>query len=180
MTLPDLTTLGVLDERLREVAADPAAAERAAAAAESELAEARAEGDLAAARRLLDYLGSVRRLLGQHEEAVRAHQEALELARAAGDRRTVTATLIRLGEACRCADDGAEAEAVLREALVLAPPELQDFALQHMGKTLLDQGRADEAVHCLEEALSLRRAAGEPALVASTERALAAAREAAS
>jgi hypothetical protein len=41
---------------------------------------------------------------------------------------------------------------------------------------LVDAGRADEAVPVLEEALELRRAAGDPSLVASTEQALARAR----
>jgi kanamycin kinase len=44
--------------------------------------------------------------------------------------------------------------------------------LQHLGKTLADAGRSEEATAALERALALRRAAGDPGLVASTEAAL--------
>ncbi len=72
-----------------------------------------------------------------------------------------------------------EAESALRQALEVAPPEIRHFALQHLGKTLFDRGSPADATAPLEAALELRRAAGDEALVRSTERALAAAREAA-
>ena len=54
---------------------------------------------------------------------------------------------------------------------------MRHYALQHLGKTLLDAGARREATALLEDTLALRRAGGDAALIASTERALAAARE---
>ena len=65
---------------------------------------------------------------------------------------------------------------MLREAAALAlveAPELEDFALQHLGKCLVDAGRAAEGVEQLERALALRLRKGDPALIASTAEALA-------
>ena len=169
MTLPDLEALSTEGARLRWVASDREAVERAAAAAERELAR----GESA---RLLGYLGNAHRLLGRHDEAVAAHERAVELAD--GDRALAVA-LTRLGESYRCADRYEDAEASLRRALELAPPEVAHYALQHLGKTLLDRGAAGEAAEALDRALAERRAAGDPALIASTERALAAVRRAA-
>lgn len=172
MSLPDLERLATEGPRLRGVAADPAAVERAAAAAERELAEARG----AAALRLLGYLGNAYRLLGRHEQALTAHERALALAEEAGDERALAVALTRLGESLRCAERLDDAEAVLRRALELAPAPVAHYALQHLGKTLLDRGAAAEAATRLEAALEQRRATGDAALVRSTERALAAAR----
>jgi tetratricopeptide (TPR) repeat protein len=172
VTLPDLQELAAEDERLRGVAADPAAVEDALARAEEQLGEA--EGG--AALRLHTYVGNAHRLLGRHAEAIAAHGRARELAVEQGDRRAFAAALARLGESYRCAGRLAEAEATLREALEASPREFRHFPLQHLGKALLDRGRVEEAEAVLEEALRLRRAAGDRELVASTERALAAAR----
>ena len=52
-----------------------------------------------------------------------------------------------------------------------------DFALQHLGKALVDAGRPARAATLLEEALELRRERGDAQLIESTEFALARARE---
>jgi tetratricopeptide (TPR) repeat protein len=96
------------------------------------------------------------------------------LADVLGDARRWTVATIRLAEAHRSSDRLELAERLLREAL--GTGTCRDFGLQHLGKTLLDAGRRDEAIEALEAALLLRRAAGNPALVASTEQALALAR----
>ena len=65
---------------------------------------------------------------------------------------------------------------MLREAAALArveAPELEDFALQHLGKCLVDAGRAPEGVEQLERALALRLRKGDATLIASTAEALA-------
>jgi len=51
-------------------------------------------------------------------------------------------------------------------------PQLVDFALQHLGKHYVDADRATDAVACLEEALEVRRAKGDQALIESTLAAL--------
>ena len=89
------------------------------------------------------YLGNAARLLGRDEEAVAELGESLALAEKLGDERAAATARIRLGEAHRCFDRLAEAEACLRIALD-GPADVQDFALQHLGKTLLDAGRAAE------------------------------------
>lgn len=163
--LPDLAPLGRFDGRLREVAADPTAVEAALAAAHVEL---EAGGDRS---RLLGYVGNALRLLGRHEEAVAAQRESLA---AASSSRAALVARLRLGEALRCAELLHEAEAELRAALAAsdAHPLLRDFALQHLGKTLVDAGRAAEAVSVLAEALALREAKGDDSLVESTRLAL--------
>jgi tetratricopeptide (TPR) repeat protein len=171
--LPDLSSHGVFDERLREVASDPAAVERALAAGRRALAETREPREEA---RLHGYVGNALRMLGLHEEAIGAQAFALALVEELGDARGVAVARIRLGEALRCAGELERAEAELRTALASARarPELalMDFALQHLGKTLLDAGRAREAEPLLAEALALRENKGDAALVQSTRLAL--------
>ena len=166
--LPDLDALVRWDARLRHVPTDAAAVERAIALARAELAttdDRREQG------RLHGYLGNAARLLGRDDEAMRELGRSLELAEQLGDERARTVAAIRIGEAHRCFDRLDEAEAVLRGALD-GPDELRHFALQHLGKTLVDQGRAPEAVELLEEALALRLAAGGDDLAESTRLAL--------
>lgn len=83
------------------------------------------------------------------------------------------------GELNRCRDRYDVAEALLREALsVSADPDgghYRHFALQHLGKALLDAGRFLDAIEALEAALAIRRDLGEPSLIASTKQALSAA-----
>jgi tetratricopeptide (TPR) repeat protein len=172
--LPDLSTLVVLDERLREVAGDRAAVEDALLRAAIELERA---DDNRARMRLLGYVGNAERALGRPDRALTAFRESHELATALGDRRGVTVALIRLGEAHRCADELGESERLLREALRgidanASLIELRDFALQHLGKCLVEQGRSADAVPLLEEALERREAKDAAELVASTEAAL--------
>jgi tetratricopeptide (TPR) repeat protein len=170
--LPDLDAICDWDERLRRVPSDPAAVELAFELARAELD---ATEDPERQCRLHGYLGNALRLLGRDEEAVRELRRGLELDDDLGDERARTVAAIRLGEAHRCFDRFEEAEAWLRPALD-GPPDLRDFTLQHLGKTLLDAGRTEEAVQALEAALELRLAKGDASLVASTEQALALAR----
>ena len=166
--LPDLGELGAWDERLRQVPTD---AEAVAGAVELARAELAATVDVREQCRLHGYLGNAARLLGREDEALRELGRSLELADHLGDERARTVATIRIGEALRCFDRLDEAEARLRDALA-GPAELRHFALQHLGKTLLDLGRTGEAVEVLESALELRRAAGDESLVASTRLAL--------
>jgi hypothetical protein len=73
------------------------------------------------------------------------------------------------------------AVAAAEAALTSARAERDDAAIRrllgYLGKVLLDCGDVPGAEACLERALGLRRALGDPELLASTEQALAAARE---
>jgi kanamycin kinase len=166
--LPDVDAHVRWDERLRHVPTDAAAVERAIELARAELA---ATDDLREQCRLHGYLGNAARLLGRDAEALRELGLSLELADRLGDERARAVAAIRIGEAHRCFDRLDEAEKTLRAALD-GPVELRHFALQHLGKTLADRGRAEEAVEVLEEALALRLDAGDAELAASTRLAL--------
>lgn len=181
--LVDLDEMSIQDARLRDVPRDPAVVSAAVERAREALVDARGRGDLGEQQHLLGYLGNACRLLGRTDDAIAWLTESLSLARATGDARRGLAAVIRLGEVYRCRNDYGKAEALFREALdrTQAASELEslaDFALQHLGKCLLDQGESAEAVECLERALALRQAKANPQLIASTERALAHARSA--
>lgn len=175
--LPDLSRLGAFDCRLREVATDRENVARA-----RDLATSRLDGtdEPAERARLLGYMGNAERMLGHTGPAIAYFRSALDLMRASGDVRGEAVALIRLGEAYRCADEPGQAEALLREALEATEngeaAGLRDFALQHLGKCLVELGRRDEAVAALDEALLVRRTKGDAALVESTQQALAWAR----
>ena len=166
--LPDLGELGDWDERLRQVPTDEKVVADAIELAHAELA---GTADLREQCRLHGYLGNAARMLGREDEALRELGRSLELADRLGDERARTVAAIRIGEAQRCFDRLDEAEATLRGALEGAP-ELRHFALQHLGKTLLDLGRTGEALEALQSALELRLAVGDESLVASTRLAL--------
>ncbi len=143
--LPDLKRLAEWDERLRERAADVDAVERGLAMG-------------------LTYVAHAYYLLGRYDEAIAALTKARDVSPG-------PAATIRLAEAHRGAGELAEAERLLRDVLPTAGPR-EHYALQHLGKTLVDAGRPGEAVALLERALEQRRELGDAELVASTELAL--------
>ena len=169
-----------MDAWLRQVVTDRALLDHARMIAATHVADARQRGDERALVRALGYLGEVDRLAGRFPESERSLGEALALATRQGDRRMRVAALIRLGELNRCRDRYDVAEALLREALGVSTDTdgavYRHFALQHLGKTLLDAGRFLEAIETLESKLVIRRDLGEPSLIVSTEQALEAAR----
>jgi tetratricopeptide (TPR) repeat protein len=179
--LPDLEKLSVFDARLRQVPRDPIALTAAARLAARQLRQARSTGDPVAELRLRGYLGTAHRILGHWRSALTHLRAAYSLARAVKSPSAEVVSLVRLGEAERCRDAFPRAEAYFREALakIRGDPRMvvyEDFALQHLGKCLLDAGAHAEAVSCLEAALKLRKCKADAALVASTEAALALAR----
>ena len=160
-----------MDDRLREVAADRATVESAVAAARKRLREPGLSGAERVAT--LGYVGTAERILGHHDAAVATLEKCLAHAQELDDARALAVARIRLGEALRCADRLAESEDLLRAAVAETKgTPLYDFALQHLGKCLTDEGLTTEATAVLEHALRLRREKGDPALVASTEAAL--------
>jgi len=173
--LPDLTSVEAYDERLRQYASDPVFVADAIALAEARLANAGPGEEL----RLRGYLGNACRMVGRLDEAVAHLQRAIALAQAQGNERAQVANVIRLGEARKFQNRIADAERLFRDALALATdptaPALrvyESFALQHLGKCLIEQERREEAIDVLTRALELRRREGDIALITSTEAAL--------
>lgn len=140
------------------------------------LLEARDAGDRAERLQLLGQIGNDQRALGNLVEAEMFLTEAVALARTLGDRRREAADLIRLATARQYGGQHTEAEALFREAVILTASgdaaDYEDFALQHLGKCLVEMGRVDEAIACFDRALVLRWMKADPALIASTEQAL--------
>jgi tetratricopeptide (TPR) repeat protein len=130
---------------------------------------------------LLRTLGSALCTLRRCDEAAAVLVGAVDLAAGGGHTRAEVAARINLGDAHRYGGnlDAAKDcyDAALRQARD-AVPDLVDFALQHLGKYFIDAERPADAVACLEEALRLRRAKGDPDLVKSSIDALAVARAA--
>ncbi|GGQ05704.1 tetratricopeptide repeat protein [Streptosporangium pseudovulgare] len=163
----------IYDERLRAVPADREAYAAMVDGMKADLARLDAEGaaDPAEVFRLLRRVGFGLVVLGEYGEAVSHLERALLLA--GESPAALTAVRINLADAHRYADDLVRAEPLYLEALATAPPDMRDFALQHLAKHRIDQNRLDEAESLLRETLELREAKGDPELIASTERALA-------
>lgn len=178
--LPDISDAIVFDVNLREAARWPERIAFAIRRARKQLQQARDEGNDTQILRTLGYLTDACRIVGERDAAVAYGQEAIERARAAGNRNAEVANLIRLGEAHKYRDEHAIAEPLFREALTLSVDgearALHDFALQHLGKCLLEEGHYDESIAFLEQALDLRREKGVQPLIDSTEQALTLAR----
>ncbi|HEX5165225.1 MAG TPA: tetratricopeptide repeat protein [Thermomicrobiales bacterium] len=174
--LPDISDAIRFDENLREVPRWPDRIAYALRRARKQLAEAREAGYDTQILRTLGYLTDASRVAGDLDAAVTYGQEALERARASGNSNAIVANLIRLGEAHTYRDEPAVAEPLLREALALSSQgdsgPLQDYALQHLGKLLLETGSYDESITYLEQALALRQAKGNQPLIESTQQAL--------
>lgn len=174
--LPDISAATKLDENLREVVSQPARLAYALRRGRKRLQQDRDDGNDTQILRTLGYLTDACRVAGELDAAVAYGQEALERSRAAGNRNAEVANLIRLGEAHKYRDEHTIAEALFREALALSADgeaqALHDFALQHLGKCLLEMARYDESIAYLERALELRREKGLKPLIDSTEQAL--------
>src|SRR3954452_5594413 len=151
---------------------DDAVRERIAANLDR-LLEARDAGDAAARLALLGQIGNDQRNLGNLIEAEMFLTEAVALAATLGDRRREVANRVRLATTCQYGGRHAEAEALFRVALDLTrageAADYEDFALQHLGKCLVEMGRVDEAIECFDRALVLRWMRADPKLIASTE-----------
>jgi HTH-type transcriptional regulator, pleiotropic regulator of extracellular virulence genes len=177
--LPDINEAIAFDENLREVPRWPERIAYAIRRGRKQLQQARDDENETQILRTLGYLTDACRVSGELDAAVAYGHEAVERARAAGNRNAEVANLIRLAEAHKYRDEHAIAEPLFREALALTSDDaraLRDFALQHLGKCLLEMGRYDEAITHLDEALTLRRTKQTESLIESTEQALALAR----
>ncbi|GAA3258007.1 tetratricopeptide repeat protein [Nonomuraea helvata] len=111
-------------------------------------------------------------VLGDYVAAIDHLNRALDLADTSGRR---LAASINLADAYRYSGDAATSETLCREMLTLARnevPEMVYFPLQHLGKTLAELGRREEAREVLEEALALRMTEGDPELIIRSRAAL--------
>ena len=122
----------------------------------------------------LGALADAYRQLGRLAEAVRHGEAAVALAREVDRPKFLLSNLIRFATALQYNNEHARAEPLFEEAQALAAKlgMLEDYALQHHGKSLAEQERWGEAIACLERALALREAKGTPALIASSREAL--------
>lgn len=140
------------------------------------LLEARDAGDLAERLQLLGQIGNDQRSLGNLLEAEMFLSEAVTLAHRLNDRRREAINLIRLATTRQYSGHHTEAVALFRDALALTvsgdAADYEDFALQHLGKCLVEMGRIDEAIDAFDRALVLRWMKADAALIASTEEAL--------
>lgn len=157
----------------RFTAPDPAAHEASIAehrarlaAAEADLARLDATADLAA------LLTTARR----EAEAVALLEPARELADTLSHEEAAGWFWQAYATALQYCDRRADAEPVFAKALAVSQAggwqRLQALVLQHWGRSLVEQGRLDEAQARFEQALALRRALNDPR-ASSTERALA-------
>jgi len=160
---------------LRMVPVDPSELTTAVGQLQEELRALPEGTDPARAQALTRWIGIGQMCLGHHEEARTHLRRSLDLAAAMGNTRAVVATGINLGDSHRYAGDMRTADALYRSALDTARsqhPELVDFALQHIGKHLMERGDLAGAEAHLQEALRLRIAKGDSELIESTQAAL--------
>lgn len=135
-----------------------------------------ADTDTARQRVLARWIGIGLLTLGDHHDARLFLRQALDLATASANTRAVIATQLNLADAYRYGGEAETADAFYRSALHTARdqhPELVDFALQHYGKHLMEQGDLATARTHVREALRLRIAKGDTGLIESTQAALA-------
>ena len=163
-----------LDPDLRDIAVDPEEMRLALTEAQERLAQ---EPEPRTRIALLGQIGVHSRVLGDLPVAERALSEAVQLAAELEDSRLEVVNAIRLAHVHHWAAGYERAGALLDQVLTRCrrDPHLRswtDFALQHLGKCLLDEGRVSEAVEAFEEALQLRLEKGDAELIDSTRRAL--------
>jgi tetratricopeptide (TPR) repeat protein len=163
------------DEDLRMVPTDHDQLTTAVEKIREELQALPEGADIARARVLARWTGIGLLSLGHHDDARAFLLQALDLATASGNSRAVIATELNLGDAYRYTGEAENADVLYRRALDDARgrhPELVDFALQHLGKHLMEQGSLTPARAHLQEALRLRTAKGDAGLIESTQAAV--------
>ncbi len=127
--------------------------------------------------RLLGTVGVYLRMLGDLDQAARYLESAITVAGQANNRNSHLANSLRLAHVYQWQGRFDEADAIFIDSIArcCTDPDLHiylDFAYQHYGKSLFDQGRFDAAERAFTEALILRQAKGDDFLIESTAYAL--------
>src|SRR5262245_25655551 len=114
-------------------------------------------------RRILMGLTSVFTATGRHREAVQRGEDAVRLAEDLGHPAPIAGGLYVLGAAHCCRGDADKAISLCTRSLALGREwEVQDViqpALVYLGTAYIQAGRVDEALLCLEEAITVGEAA---------------------
>lgn len=126
--------------------------------------------------------GVFARILRDFDSAHMLLRQALDLAEQLGDERLIFINRIRLAHVYQWQAQYTRSNELFETLLAACrdQPLLAshvDFLYQHAGKNALDQQQYDRAVYYFQEALRLRRAKADPALIESTEQALALVRQ---
>lgn len=163
------------DESLREAPLDPQAFGAAVDRRVDAIATVKSQP-----ARLLAMLAETTPLLriaGRLDEARRTASAAIALAELLEDPRAAFENRLRLAHVMQWERRFELSNPLFDQLIAQArgTPELADLAdavLQHAGKNLFDQHRYAEAAHCFREALALRRAKGDDALMEASAEAL--------
>jgi tetratricopeptide (TPR) repeat protein len=170
-----LSTAYRFDRDLREV---PDAPDEMDAAVVALIGELEKPGlDASEELQLLGQIGVMCRMLGRLDDAERYLQRAVALSKQVGSERSRQVNRIRLAHVYQWQGRFGLSDPIFEEAVALcerreALSAYLDFALQHYGKSLFDQGRYAEAERLFERALQLRLAKGDDSLAASSRFAL--------
>lgn len=162
---------------LREIPEDPVSMQAYLDLLLTELKKLTAEQPRLSVK-FLGEIGSYARLLGKTEAAQQALDKSLSLI----DQHDMGLRLwgvhsIRYGEVMRAKRDELAAETAFHSVLEMSRRhleirDLEDFALQHLGKLRFSQKKFKEAEIFFREALELRKKKAVPELIQSTELAL--------
>jgi len=128
----------------------------------------------AARVRLLAQIGTLYRTSPEPDRAIPYFEEAVSLSRAHNLRADEAVNTLRLAVAYQYAGNVEAAVPAFKAALVLCAQRRTqlDFAYQHWGKFLVEQGEPGMAIPFFEQALAQRMARGDSELIASTRAAL--------
>lgn len=168
------------DEQVHEVARRPAEMRQAIGRLSERLEDAALDRRQRA--RVYGMCGVYARILRDFDAAHTFLRQALDLAEQLDDQRLILVNRIRLAHVYQWQAQYARSNELFENLLATShdQPLLAshlDFLYQHAGKNALDQQQYDRAEHYLREALRLRRAKADPALIESTKHALALVRQ---
>lgn len=155
------------DDDLAEVEAEIAADEATVAAA---------DGDTPATAAALIRLGFNLTPLGREAAAATRLEAGIAMSQRLGEHAQEVSALLHLATARQYLGEREQAQqlfqAGLDQAARYGTADEVHYLLHHRGRCYAEQGRAEEARACLEQALALRLQLGQPRLVASSRTAL--------
>jgi tetratricopeptide (TPR) repeat protein len=138
-----------------------------------------AQSDIPGSLDLLGKLSEDCRLAGRYVEALALLTKAVNLAQQLDEKHSEIVNLLRLATTQQYLNQHLIAEPLFREALdkiiLYNETEFEDFALEHLGKCLVEMGQVDDALNCFRRALEIRQKKGDVGLIESTTKALIAA-----